>query len=138
MYCCSVWGYAGSTEIKQLQKLQNRAATIVTKSSYDTPSKNLLKGIGWKTIDELIKIESEIMVYNSLNGLSPQHLCDLLAKNSTFSSHSFRNTKTDLRLPLKRTRNGQKCFSFRGAKLWNSLSAESKQAPSLTIFKQNI
>ena len=37
-YCCSVWGCAGSTEINQLQKLQNRAARIITNSSFDTPS----------------------------------------------------------------------------------------------------
>ena len=29
-YCCSVWGCAGSTELNQLQKLQNRAARIIT------------------------------------------------------------------------------------------------------------
>ena len=137
-FCCSVWDCTGSTQIKQLQKLQNRAARIVTNSSYDTPSKKLLEELGWKTIDELIKIESEIMVYKSPNGLAPQYLCDFFTKNSSQSIHSLRNTETDLRLPLKRTSNGQKCFSYRGAKLWNSLSTESKQAPSLNIFKQSI
>ena len=29
----------------------------------------------------------------------------------------------DLRLPKKNSANGQKCFSFRGAELWNSLPA---------------
>ena len=33
-YCCSVWGCAGTTEINHLQKLQNRAARIVTSSSF--------------------------------------------------------------------------------------------------------
>ena len=73
--------------------------------------------LGWKTIDELIKFESEIMVFTS----APQYLCDFFVKNSTFSSHSLRNTETDLRLPLKRASCGQKCLSYRGAKLWNSL-----------------
>ena len=41
---------------------------------------------------------------------------------------------TDLWLPKKRTSNGQKCFSFRGAKLWNGLTAESKQASSLNSW----
>ena len=137
-YCCSLWGCAGSTEIKQLQKLRNRAARIVTNSSYDASSKKLLEELGWNTIDELITIESEIMVYKSLNGLAPQYLFDFFTRNSTLSSHCFGNTETDFRLPLKRTSNGQKCFSYRGAKLWNSLSAESKHAPSLNIFKQSI
>ena len=51
------------------------------------------------------------------------------------SSRNLRNTETDLRLPKKKSANGQKCFSFRGAKLWNSLPAESKMAYSLNSFK---
>ena len=38
-YCCSVWGCAGSSEINQLQKLQKRAARIITNSSFDAPSR---------------------------------------------------------------------------------------------------
>ena len=67
-YCCSVWGCAGSTEINQLQKLQNRAARIVTNSSFDAPSSPLIKSLGWKTIQELIQNESQTMVFKSLHG----------------------------------------------------------------------
>ena len=45
-YCCSVWGFAGSTEINQLQKLQNRAARIITNSSFDTPKQTTYCGVG--------------------------------------------------------------------------------------------
>ena len=51
-YCCSVWGCAGSTDINQLQKLQNRAARIIANSSFDTPSRPLITELGWKTIDD--------------------------------------------------------------------------------------
>ena len=57
-------------------------------------------------------------------------------------SHDFRKNKekarTDVRLPLKSSANGQKCFSFRGAKCWNSLSTEAKQASSIKAFKCQI
>ena len=79
------------------------------------------------TVEELIGNESKTMVFKSLNDLAPQYLCNLFTKNSACSSRSLRNTETDLRLPKKRSANGQKCFSFRGAKLWNSLPAESSQ-----------
>ena len=137
-YCCSVLGCCGSTEINQLQKLQNRAARIVTNSSFDTPSRPLIEVLGWKTIEQLISIESETMVFKSLNELAPQYLCGLFTKNSQCSTRTLRNTGTDVRLPKKNSANGQKFFSFRGAKLWNSLSAESKQASSLNSFKKSI
>ena len=137
-YCCSVWGCCGLTEINQLQKLQNRAARIVTNSSFETPSRPLIEGLGWKTIQQLISNESETMVFKSLNELAPQYLCGLFTRNSQCSARTLRNTDTDVRLPKKKSANGQKCFSFRGAKLWNSLSAESKQASSLNSFKKSI
>ena len=137
-YCCSVWGCCGATEINQLQKLQNRAARIVTGSSFDTPGQPLIKRLGWKTIDELIASESNIMVFKSLHELAPQYMCNLFTKTSQLTSKNLRNTATDLRLPKKNSKNGQKCFSFRGAKSWNGLSAESKLASSLNRFKQCI
>ena len=137
-YCCSLWGCAGSSEINQLQKLQKRAARIMTNSSLDAPSRPLIEKLGWKTVDQLISSESKTMVFKSLNELAPQYLCDLFTRKSLYSSYSLRNTGTDLRLLMKRSTNGQKFFSYRGAKLWNSLSAESKQATSLYSFKKTI
>ena len=137
-YCCSVWGCCGSSEIKQLQKLQNRAARIVTNSSFDSPSRPLIERLGWKAIEQLISNESKTMVFKSLNGLAPQYLSSLFKRNSQCSTRCLRNTETDLRVPKKTSANGQKCFSFRGAKLWNSLSAESKKASSLNSFKTSI
>ena len=137
-YYCSVWGCAGSTDINQLQKLQNCAARITTNSSFDTPSRPLITELGWKTVEELIGNESKTMVFKPLNDLAPQYLCNLFTKNSACPSRILRSTETDLRLPKKRSANGQKCFSFRGAKLWNSLPAESKTASSLGIFKKSI
>ena len=60
------------------------------------------------------------------------------AKCSDDSERSLRSTETDLRLPLLKTANGQKAFSYRGAKLWNSLPKEAKLAPSLKTFKERI
>ena len=134
-YCCSVWGCCGTTDINQLQKLQNRAARIITNSSFDSPSRPLIVGLGWKTVRELVDEESKSMVYKSLNGLAPQYMRNLFIRNSACNSRCLRNTATDLRLPMKTSANGQECFSFRGAKLWNSLPAETKQASSINTFK---
>ena len=78
------------------------------------------------------------MVFKSLDELVPRYLCNLFTKNWKCSSRNLRNTETDLRLPKKKSANGQKCFSFRGAKLWNSLPAGSKMASSLNSFKNCI
>ena len=138
LYCCLVWGCSGVTEINQLQKLQSRAARIVTGSSLDTPFQPLIKELGWKTIDQLITSETKIMVFKSLYELAPQYMCNLFTRASQLTSRYLRNTLTDLRLPKKNSKTGQKCFSFRGAKAWNDLSAEGKLTSSLASFKKNL
>ena len=113
-------------------------ARIITNSSFDAPGGPLIEEMGCKTIDELITCESKTMVFKSPNQLAPEYLCGLFTRNSLCSSYSLRSAGTDLRLPKKRSSNGQRCFSYRGAKLWNGLSAESKQATSLYSFKKTI
>ena len=85
-YCCSVCGCAGSNELTQLQKLQNRAARILTNSSVDTPGRLLIDRLGWKTIDQLIAEESKTLVYKSMHEVASPYLCDLFTKNSMSSS----------------------------------------------------
>ena len=115
-YCCSVWGCCGLTKIKRLQKPENRAARIVSGSSFDTPSQPLIKELGWRTIDELITSESNIIVFKSIHGLARQYMCDLFTEKSKLNSRNLRNTSTDLSLQKKNFKNGHKCYSFRGAR----------------------
>ena len=137
-YCCSVWGCCNSTNILQLQRLQNRAVRIVTKSHFDDPSKLLIHSLGWKTIEGLINRQVNLTVFKCLNSIAPKYICDIFTKNTVNATRSLRNTNTDLRLPVKSSGNGQKCFSFRGAKSWNDLSTEAKQTTSIKAFKRLI
>ena len=42
---------------------------------------------------------------------------------------------TDLRISRRKSTVGQKSFSYRGEKVWNSLSTECKESSSLRKFK---
>ena len=101
-YCCSVWVCCGRTEIDRLQKLQNRAARIVTNSSYDAPLVPLIRSLGWETIDDLINQEMKTIAFRSVNNLAPQYLIDLFTRNSYSSSHNLRNTGSDVQIPKKK------------------------------------
>ena len=137
-YCCSVWGCCGSSTLSKLQKLQNRAARLLTNSAFDAPSSPLIGSLSWMTIADLISFKSKQLVFKSLNNQAPQFICKLFQRNSECSSRDLRNTATDLRLPMSTSLNGQKRFSYRGAKLWNGLAFEIKQAPSLPVIKERL
>ena len=104
-----MWGNCGDSRLSILQKLQNRAARIVTNSSYDAPAANLIEELKWPTVHDMIKQETDIV--------------------------NLRNCETDLLAPRMKTSNGQKAFSFRRAKVWNGLEHKVKLSPSLSTFK---
>ena len=81
----------------------------------------------YKSINNILLIDLYTIV---LLSCSP-YMSEMFTRNSQDATRQLRNTNTDLRLPKKRTCNGQKSFSFRGAKLWNSLNTEAKLATSL-------
>ena len=83
-YCCPVWGATGNTALQKLQKLQNRAARIVTNSPYDAHSEPLLQRLGWPTVTQLIELETVKVVYKVLHNEAPDYLNSLFHKLSRF------------------------------------------------------
>ena len=140
-YCCSVWGCAGDKILQKLQKLQNRAARIVTNSPFEKASLPLISQLGWLNIRELIDFETATMVYKSLQGLAPpymQDMWDMFHKLSDCWKRVLQSTETDLEIPRYKTSNGQRSFSYHGVTVLSQLSPEIKTAPSLAIFKNRL
>ena len=75
-YCSAVWDSCSSYLAKKLQKLQNRAARVLTSSSYDTSADYLFERLGWKKLASQRRITKAIMVYKSLSTrLSFKYVC---------------------------------------------------------------
>ena len=137
-YCCPVWGNVGETSLTKLQKLQNRAARIVTGSRYDQSALPLIRALGWPTVREILDLETLKMVFKSLNSDAPSYMSDMLTRVSETTSRALRNSNINLRTPMLRTSAGQGCFSFREASLWNGLQNELKGAPTLRKFQEGL
>ena len=116
---------AGINAINRVQKLQNRAARIFTNSAYDASSLPIIRELGWPIINERIKSETLKMVYKSVNDQAPIYLTEMFVKLSDKCKRELRNTKTNLTVPRRETAFGQKCFSYRDAKLWNDLPMDA-------------
>ena len=71
-----MWGCSGFSTLLKLQKLQNRAARVLTNSAIDVPSSRPIKDLsGWASLTQLF--ESEQLVFKSLNNNTPHHICNL-------------------------------------------------------------
>ena len=75
-HCSAVWDSRSSYLANKLQKLQNRAARVLTSSSYDTSADYLFERLGWKKLASQRRITKAIMVYKSLSTrLSFKYVC---------------------------------------------------------------
>ncbi|CAH3160779.1 unnamed protein product, partial [Porites lobata] len=114
--------------IELLQTVQNFAVRIVSgtrKFDHVTP---ILKQLQWLPIVKQLKVRDATMVFKCLNGLAPPYLCQ-----------KFKPDRKDrLHIPLCRTAAGQRAFTFRGQRLWNSLPDEFQSITNLDVFKVEI
>ena len=83
----------------------------------------------------MIDFVTACKVYKALHGLAPPYMKSMFSESC---NQTLRNTSTDLRIPLCKTSNGQRSFSYRGVTVWNQLSLEIKTAPSLAAFKTKL
>ena len=79
-YCNIVWGNCGKTLFDRLQKLQNRAARVLTFSRYDADANRLFRQLNWKDLSTQFQIQKALMVYKSLNDLVPGYLSSKFVK----------------------------------------------------------
>ena len=134
-YCNLVWGNCGKTLFDRLQKLQNRAARVLTFSSYDADASRLIRQLDWKDLSTQFQIQKSIMVYKSLNGLVPEYLSSKFVKRNE-TRYFLRDSVNKLFVPFPRTNFMKNSFTYSGAVLWNSLPCHVREAESLSQFKR--
>ena len=137
LYCSSVWANTTKKNIELLQTVQNFAARIVSgtrKFDHVTP---ILKQLQWLPIVKQLEVRDAIMVFKCLNGLAPPYLCQKFKTRSEVHNCNTRN-RDRLHIPLCRTAAGQRSFTFRGQRLWNSLPDEFQSITNLDVFKVKI
>ena len=132
-YCSVVWDGLSQQLSEKLQKLQNRAARVITKSSYNMNSSYLLNSLSWDNLSVRRTKHKANLMYSSPQIIfvtcSLQELCPLIfvaqAKNCTCRW----KPRTDY---LKRS------FSYSGVSLWNDLPEDIRTTTSLRNFKRRI
>ena len=121
-----------------MQKIQNRIARIVASSPYCVSAAPIIQDLGWSIISDLIRKEIAMPTYKSLNSLAPDYLRRLFLECSDARERVLRSSGNDLKIPLLKTTDGQKAFSYRGTKLWDNLEMQIKLAASLKTFKDQL
>ena len=137
-YCCEVWDVFGEIQSKRLQKLQNRAARIISSMSNDVDHSVALHVLGWEPLDITRKKAKARMMYKTLNNIGPESLTKLFHCKNETTKYNLRNISGSLCLPQPRTNGMKNSFMYDGAKLWNSTPKEIRESKSLSCFQNKI
>ena len=134
-YCSSVWGSIGKGLSNKIQKLQNRAARIITHSSYDIRSKDILNYLGWKNMAERRQDQLATLMFKTMNGYAPVYMSSMFTKTTDVHTHGLRRTQNGLFIPRPNSEAMKRGISYRGALRWNNLTNDQRNASTIAQFK---
>ena len=119
-----------------MQKLQNRAVRVITRSPYDASANPLLDSLHLDNLSlRRKKIKAKIM-FKILKGDAPAYLQNLFSARGT--GYDLRNSEIELNLPKPRTNYLKRSLCYSGALLWNSLPQNIRRLSSLTLFNNSL
>ena len=137
-YCSTVWGNIGKGLSDRIQKLQNRAARILTFSNYKTRSSILLDDLGWERLGNKRLKQLAMIMYKIHNNLSSSYLRRIFTNTSIVHAHNLRNSEINWYVPRPRTEYAKGSLHCRGSVLWNKIPSEIRHLSSLKLFKTSL
>ena len=120
----------------KLQRCQNMAARVITrtrKSEHITP---VLRELHWLPAEQRVNLKVLMQVYKALHGLAPDYMVDLLHR---YQPGRALRSSTDGHLPDEpwtTTGWGSPAFSKAGPVLWNRLPLPISTASALSLFRK--
>ena len=135
-YCCSVWDNFRETLSNKMQKLQNRAVRVITRSPYDASASPLLESLHLDNLSLRRKKIKAKMMFKILNDDAPTYLRNLFTARGT--RYTLRNSEIKLNIPKPRANYLKRCLCYSGALLWNSLPQNIRRLSSLSLFNNSL
>ena len=124
--------------MKRLQKVQNAAARLVTKSKKRDHITPVLVSLHWLPVEFRCQYKLLANVYSALHGPFPDYLKELIVPY--VPARTLRSQSSDM-LTVPKTRTityGARCFDHSAATLWNELPFNLRKCDSLTLFKSRL
>ena len=88
---------------QKLQKLQNRAALVLTFSNYDRSTDESLRMVNWFKLDCQRLVNKSIMMYKIVNNMVPECLSSRFVFRSDTLTYNLRDSDGTLAIPQPRT-----------------------------------
>ena len=132
-YLIPLWAGCESYLMLAVQRIQNKAARVVTRSNLSTAGH--LAQCGWLSVKQLAVYQTCVLVFKVLEQKSPQYLDSMFSMNYTRQAARL-EIRPDRKIPeLELTMEG---FRWRAVKEWNKVPTEIRKLNSLKLFKTSL
>ena len=110
IYTAATWlwlqhlGNTTAANIERLSKLQKRAARIILRADFMTPSTIMFDRLEWLSVPKRLMYNKAVLTYKALNNLAPAYISGLLKPVSETHTRSLRSSENGLlSVPRSRT-----------------------------------
>ena len=126
-----------SSVLSKLQRVQNMAARMITKTKKSEHISPILEELHWLPIRQRITYKVLLYVFKCVNSCAPAYLQELIQIYKP-----TRNLRSREQILLVKHRSvlkvGERCFSIAGPELWNSLPHYMRSIDTLQQFKKDL
>ena len=139
-YGIVVWGLTYNSYIKPIFTLQKKAVRAIAFENCYAPSSPNFLDLQLLKLQDLFELKLLSFVYESVHEISPSCFHGFFNLVSNVHQHHTRQAaKSDIFLTRKFTlQYGLKSVRYAGAKSWNSIPIQIKQAVSIHTFRRQV
>ena len=123
--------------LHKLQKVQNSAARLITKTSKYSHITPVLNQLHWLPIEKRIQFKIITLIYECLHNMAPDYLSENIRKY--IPARTLRSSSSnDLVVPEHSNSFGKRSLFYAGPVLWNSLPHNITSIDSYNLFKSSL
>ena len=127
-----MWGSFSNIKLDHLQRLQNRARTLIESSRLKDGWR-----CAWLSVSSLIEYDRAIMIYKITNDLCPDSLKGRFSTTSQLSNYRLRNS-LDIDMPRQNLEFSKRSYYYSATKVWNEIPPNIRQSPTIYTFKKKL
>ena len=137
-YLIELWGGCESYLLTSLQVIQNRAARAVTRKSWYTPTRSLLKDCRWLSVRQLVFYHSVLSTHKFVTIGKPKYLHQ--AMGTSYPLNTRQAAGGQIHMGSFDSKQGllHDGFKYRAAKEYNLIPANIRSVRGLTTFKKKL